>query len=407
MRIPILYKYVFREICIPFFISLFVFTGILFLARILRLVDLVINKNVPIGDIVWLFALIIPRFLEMAVPMSLLIGTLVAFGRLSGDSELVVMRMAGLSLRRLAIPVAGFSVAAFIATLIVALSIRPWANYRLGVGMFELAKQKTSSALVEGVFNDFGPLTIYSEHVEPKGGELRNVIIADNRSEDNPSTFVASNGQIVPDDKQRTLMLRLYNGSIHQGGGLDYNVTDFDINNIKLDFDVLEEGEPTRTGKKTSEMYLHELDEVVDGLRAKAPLLDEQEAHSLARALVEWHRRLVVPSACLFIAFIAMALGIQPSRGGGSWGAALNVAVGILVIVVYYLLLALLTAMSRKSPEIAWLLMWIPNVLVALASFAAFKAMGSERWMSMTQALGHLFATIGRKLRFEPRRQGA
>ncbi len=406
MRIPILYRYVFREILVPFFISLFVFTGILFLARILRLVDLVINKNVPIGDIVWLFSLIIPRFLEMAVPMSLLIGTLVAFGRLSSDSELVVMRSVGLSVRKLALPVAAFSLLAFLATLIVALSIRPWANYRLGVGMFELAKQKTSSALIGGVFNDFGPLTIYSEHVEPQGGRLRNVIIADEREEE-PSTFVASNGQIISDDKQRTLTLRLYKGSIHQGGGLDYNVTDFDINNIRLDLDVLEEGETTKTGKKTSEMYLHELSDVISTLRAKGEGIDDKDSHSLARAVVEWHRRLVVPSACLFIAFVAMALGIQPSRGGDSWGAALNVAVGILVIVFYYLLLALLTAASRKSVEYAWLLMWVPNVLVGAASLSAFKMMESERWMSMTQGLGHLFSSLGKKFRFGAQKRRA
>ncbi|MCB0343721.1 MAG: LPS export ABC transporter permease LptF [Bdellovibrionales bacterium] len=396
----------FREILVPFFISLFVFTGILFLARILRLIDLAINKNVPIGDILWLFSMIIPRFLEMAVPMSLLIGTLVAFGRLSSDSELVVMRATGLSMRKLAIPVACFSFVAFGATLIIALTLRPWANYQLGVGMFELAKQKTSSALIQGVFNDFGPLTIYSEHVEPKGGRLRNVIIADEREEE-PSTFVASNGQIVSDDKQRTLTLRLYKGSIHQGGGLNYNVTDFDINNIRLDFDVLEEGETTKTGKKTSEMYLGELNEVISNLRSKGSAIDDEDSTSLARAIVEWHRRLAVPSSCLFIAFVAMALGIQPSRGGDSWGAALNVAVGILVIVGYYLLLALLTAASRKSVENAWVLMWVPNLVVAAASLAAFKLMESERWLSITQAMGHLFATIRQKIQSLTEKQRA
>jgi len=88
MRVPILHKYVFREMLFPFLVCLFVFTGILFLARILKLVELVITKNVPISDILLLFSYVVPRFMVIAIPMSIMLAVLLAFGRLSVSRSL-------------------------------------------------------------------------------------------------------------------------------------------------------------------------------------------------------------------------------------------------------------------------------------------------------------------------------
>ena len=78
---------------VPFLLSVGVLTGVLFIARVLKLVDLVVNKSIPLFDVVLLFSYVVPGFLEMAVPMALLLGILLAFSRLSADSELVVIRV--------------------------------------------------------------------------------------------------------------------------------------------------------------------------------------------------------------------------------------------------------------------------------------------------------------------------
>jgi len=236
-RLPrpiILFRYIAREIFSDFWVTLFVFTGILFLMRVLKLVDLVVTKNVPITDILLLFSYVIPRFLELAVPMALLIGVILVFGRLSADSELIVMRTSGLSFRQLAVPVAVFSAIAFVLTLILSCWVTPWANHRLGLGVFEIAKMQASTGLIPGVFNEVGLLTIYAEKIDKDTGRLQHVIIADRRNPEISRNFIAKNGQIVSDDKTRTLMLRLYDGSISEGSGLDYNITYFEINNITL-----------------------------------------------------------------------------------------------------------------------------------------------------------------------------
>ncbi len=393
----ILDRYIIREISTPFFITTAIFTGILFLIRSLKLIDLVVNKNIPVGDILLLFSYIVPRFLEVAIPMSILLGVVVAFGRLSADGELVVIRTTGISLRRLISPVGLFAVCALLASLSIAFWLRPWANFRLGLGMFEIAKMQASSGLTPGVFNDFGQLTIYAESTNESSGRLQNVLIADRSNPSLMRTFIARHGQIVSNADSRTLTLRLYDGSINEGWGLSPKVTYFDINNVNFSPSYLSDDEPTKEGKKAEEMYLQEL------IRARNNLLQKSDASKeeilqLARYNVELHRRWALPFSSLCVALLAMVLGIHPSRGGRSWGMAANIILGVSAIVVYYLLLALASALGEQNLMPAWIAVWTPNLIFTMLAIWLFRMVGSEKWSAVSQALGDLFTNLGFKL---------
>lgn len=397
----LLHRYVFQEILAPFLLALFVFTGILFLARSLKLVDLVVNKSVSILEILELFLFIVPQFMEMAIPMALLLGLIIAFGRLSADSELVVMRATGVSIRQLARPVFAFAALATVLCLVLALWVRPWANYRLGLGMFEIAKQRASTGLTAGVFNEFGPLSIYAEKIDE--GRLTRVSISDRRDPLQPRTFLARHGILVSDNTLRTLTLRLFDGSIHEGRGFNYNVTYFDINNIVLDQDELVSGDLSREGKKANEMYLPEL------MNTRSSLLETSGSEEglgkkglsrWARYSVELHRRFVVPISCIAVALLGMALGVQPSKGGRSWGLSVNVTVGILVVTLYYFVLAFATAMGEEGILPAWFIMWVPNILFAIFAVFVFRRIESEEWMAVSQALGDWLLRFYARFRF-------
>ena len=380
---PLLLRYIFREILHPFWISLFVFTGVLFLGRSVKLVDLVVNKNVPLPDILLLFSYIIPSFLELAVPMALLLATILAFGRLSADSELVVIRAAGISLRQLAAPVffAAFGCAIF--SLALSLWIRPWANYQLGLGMFAIAKVRASAGLSDGIFNDFGNLTIYSERVDGSGN-LTNVIISDRREPEKNRTFIAKYGRVVSDAVSRSLALQLYEGSIQEGSGLSFTVTYFEINTVNLPYSDLFDEKPTKEGKKSKELYIGELLSEIAHSEAQRATLDRQAILQIARWRVELHRRFGLPFSCFCVALVAMALGIQPSRGNKSWAASANVTVGILVILIYYLLIALASALGEQNIVPIGIAMWIPNVILLSLGIYLFRMVGSERWNNVT-----------------------
>jgi lipopolysaccharide export system permease protein len=70
----ILRRYIYHEIATPFFFALLIFTGILLTVRILKLVELVVNRGVPVQEILKIFLYITPTFLEVTVPMSFLLA---------------------------------------------------------------------------------------------------------------------------------------------------------------------------------------------------------------------------------------------------------------------------------------------------------------------------------------------
>lgn len=379
-------RYIFLEIFTPFWVSLFVFTGVLFLARSLKLIDLVMNKNVPVTDIVLLFSFLIPGFLELAIPMALLLSVIIAFGRLSSDSELVVMRSLGLNLRRLAAPVFSFAVACFLLTATLSLWLRPWSNHQLAVGLFEIAKNQASAGLTQGVFNELGQLTIYAEEIKNRGESLKKVIISDRRIATQPRTFIAKHGQLITDDDTRSIALQLYDGSIQDGSGLNYSITYFDINSITIEQDEMVNSVGD-DGKQADEMFVGELITAVTTTDSAAIANDQKQMRRLNRQSAELHRRFVIPTACLCIALIAMALGVQPSRGAHTWGQTVSILAGILVIVVFYLLIALAKALGEQGILPIGPAMWLPNVVYFLLAGFLFRKMGSESWMAVSDAL--------------------
>jgi lipopolysaccharide export system permease protein len=140
----ILRRYLLLEMLVPFVLGLSVFTLVLLIARIVRLVEMVVNRGVPLTEMLTLFSLILPAFLEVTVPMALLLAILLGFGRMSADSEIVAMKTSGISLYQMMVPVAVFTAIVCLLTFWLAVSVRPWSNAALKNQLFEIAKNRAS-----------------------------------------------------------------------------------------------------------------------------------------------------------------------------------------------------------------------------------------------------------------------
>ena len=81
--------YLLSEILPPFLLGLLTFTFILLIARILKLVELIVTRGIPLTQVGRLLVLILPTFLELTLPMAFLLAILLGLGRLSGDQELL------------------------------------------------------------------------------------------------------------------------------------------------------------------------------------------------------------------------------------------------------------------------------------------------------------------------------
>ena len=93
-----IHRYILKEIAVPTGLGMLILTFVLFMGRILKLAEMVINKGVPLGEIGKLFAFLLPNFLVITLPLAFLLGVLLGFGRLSADSEIVALKSSGISL---------------------------------------------------------------------------------------------------------------------------------------------------------------------------------------------------------------------------------------------------------------------------------------------------------------------
>lgn len=352
----------------PFAAGLALFTFILLIARIMKLVELVVNRGVPLGQVLLLFSYILPAFLEVTVPMALLLAILMAIGRMSADSELIALRASGLSLYQITVPIAAFAIVIFAASMALSLHARAWGNSRLKTGIFELARTRATAGLTENVFNDdFAGLVIYVEEIEPPGTELRRILISDRRVPDQENTVIASSGTLVADEDAQTLHLRLQDGVTftNDAANEEFHKTDFVEYDVSLDLtEAL--GELETRERAPMEIPLDELQTIIG---------DRQGAgEDAVPERIELMRRYAVPFAALIFPLLAVPLGLQPVRAVRSRG----LAVSLVIILVYYLLLTGGDALAANRILPVPVAIWMPNAILTTAGVFLFARAARE-----------------------------
>jgi lipopolysaccharide export system permease protein len=157
------YLYILKEVLPIFFIGLMIFTFILLMDKILKLIELIVTKGVGVYQILMLLFFISPSFLIFTIPMAVLLAILLAFGRLSSDSEITAFKASGMSLYQLFFPVSIFSFCAFLLTTFLIFYGLPWGNKGFTATLTTIVQSKADVEIKERVFDDtFNGLVVLS-----------------------------------------------------------------------------------------------------------------------------------------------------------------------------------------------------------------------------------------------------
>ena len=124
----------------------------IWLAQSLRLIDLIVNRGLSVDLFLYLAALILPRFLDIVLPVGVFIAVLFTYNRLTAESELVVMRSAGLSHFALAKPVLILAGIAFLILASLSVYFLPASNRAFKDLQFEIRNRFVSTLIQEGTF---------------------------------------------------------------------------------------------------------------------------------------------------------------------------------------------------------------------------------------------------------------
>jgi lipopolysaccharide export system permease protein len=358
-------RYLLSEIVPPFFFGLLTFTFVLLIARILKLVELIVTRGIPPTQIGKLFALIMPTFLELTVPMAFLLAILLGLGRLSSDQELLALKSSGLSPLQILLPFIFVAVIVTIITLLLTTVARPAAQIALKHELYKIAKSRISSALREKVFNDdFPNILIYIEQIIPPGNVAQGIFIIDKRNDARDNIILGKVGLIDTEEHTNTLSLRLFDGSIYERDRTrsDFSQTNFNIYDFKLDLDELI-GPAKMKDAGPKEMALGRLLHVIE---------EKQAAGITARPeLMEFHQRISFSFAPIVFCVLGVSLSLLPrtSRANRSWGVALC----IVWLVIYYALLSVGKALGDKGVFHPFVALWFPNIVVGLISLHLFR----------------------------------
>lgn len=173
------------------------------LFRSLQIVDMVLNRGFPFTSFVYFASLQLPRFLLFVAPMAVFGAALFTYNKLMMDSELVILRSAGLSQFALAKPAIILSVAVSAAAFYLSLYLVPATYSEYKELEIKYRHDLPRLLLQEGVFTSIGPgLTVFFRSVSPDG-DLEDVLIHSNKDRNKPETFLARKGRLKEADDGR------------------------------------------------------------------------------------------------------------------------------------------------------------------------------------------------------------
>lgn len=413
----ILYRYIFREHIGPFFFGLAVIMFVLVMDFILEVLNLIIGKGLNAFVILQVFALNLAWMLALAVPMAVLISTLMAFGRLSQDNEITALRSSGVSLYRLIAP-------PLVASLLLALGmayfndrVLPELNHQARLLMTDIHQKRPTWNLKENVFIDEIPgYHILIRKIDPHSSDVEGVTIYDVENRRFPRTIIAERGKVEFTPDGNTLVFQLFNGEIHEmdeDSPQRYRKVNFDkqiiyIHDIgnelvrsqseyrtdreknssqmmedvkklessvilskeqigkttKLTWDQLKRSIPH--GKATSdepsmalEKLIKENQGILNQITSEEQNIENQRRYENS-LLVEVHKKYALAVACVVFILVGAPLGIMAKKGGVAVGLGLSLG----FFVLYWAFLIGGEELADRGYISAFWAMWSANILI-------------------------------------------
>ncbi|MGD0824404.1 MAG: LptF/LptG family permease [Terriglobales bacterium] len=322
----ILTRYILGEVVSHALIGAGVFTFVLFTRDLGRILELVVRNSAPLPSIAQVFFFTIPVALTYTIPMGVLVGILIGLSRLAADSEITAMRASGLGVWTFLRVIFIFVVVAWLLALGNSMYLAPRSLAALGKLQDNLKSSQASFEVQPRVFYEgFPKMILYVQDVKAmSGGALwKGVFLADLTDPSSPRITLARQGLLVNQGTD-TLDLHLTSGSTHETDPKNpdlYQISTFETTDIPIQVPTAQnsqEHEPTSLG----EIKFSELLRVA---RTADPVTRRWN-------LIEYHRRLSLPTACIVLALVGIPLGLSSKKGGKSSGFVLT----ILLVFVYY-----------------------------------------------------------------------
>ncbi len=288
--------YLLRQLATTFVFATGAVTFVVLFTQSFRLLSLVLENSATLVIFFELLGLSALTFLPLVMPLGLGTAVVFVYNKMATDSELVVMRSAGLSPLRLIEPalILAFGVALLCAAL--TLWITPAANRSLVALQYKMRDSYAVFLSHPGSFNDLSEgLTFYANKRGPNGS-LQGILIHDVRQPDTPVTTMAETGQVVDSGGQPHMII--FNGRRQEFDRTTGKLSELAFDQYVLDIDALRNTATSRFPDPREQTVAELLNPSPEMLRARGPM---------SRFLGELHARFATPFLSFSYTLIALA----------------------------------------------------------------------------------------------------
>ena len=323
--LPAIDRYIFRLVMMPMLAVLVIAASLLILDKMLKLFDFVASEGGPVSVVFRMLANLLPEYASLAIPLGLLLGTLLAFRKLAISSELDVMRALGLSYTRLLrVP---YMIALVLAALNFAIVgyLQPLSRYYYEQLNFELRSGALGASIKVGEFTTLADrMALRIERSRDEGRELMGIFARVADSKGQVLAISAREGRFLAlQENPDTIVLRLTDGQIvQQTPGQSPRVLSFSQHDLPIDLPAVEDFR--KRGDKDREYILPEL--------LKIGWSDRVTQRQRDASLATLNYRMVEVVMMLMMPLLAVALAIPPKRSTSTLG----VFVSIVMVVAYH-----------------------------------------------------------------------
>lgn len=236
---------------LPLFLMTFLICLFIVLMQFLwRYIDEMVGKGLTIAVLGELFFYAALTFVPMALPLAILLASLMTFGNLGEHFELTAMKASGISLLRTMRPLIITMFVIATAAFFFQNNVLPIAQTKMWTLLYSVRQKSPEVEIPESVFYDQIPgYNLYVEHKDRETGTLHSMMIYDvSKGFENARIILADSGRMSITEDKTHLFLRLWNGEQFEnlresnGGkskaGVPYRRETFDIKEILVPFDA-------------------------------------------------------------------------------------------------------------------------------------------------------------------------
>ena len=270
----LLNRYLLKELTTPLFTTLFILIFVLLSQFILKNLDRFLGKGLSFTVILKFLLLNSAWIISLAIPMAVLVTTLMTFGKLSSNNEITAFKASGIKYNTLLKPCLYFSITILIFLIPYNLWLLPEMNHNVRKLSFKISKNRPDIEFHENLLNSLSDKMIYlGDRISTHS--FSDIIIFDNKYRNNHTTIMAQDGEFISMDDG--IILDLNFGSIHENfiNTDEYRKTYFDNYKIAIPFDELGYNEKHTLKRQEREMNISLLNEKIKYFSTK---LDQTES---------------------------------------------------------------------------------------------------------------------------------